>query len=106
MKKIMIGLMAGIMLLSIVAFKVANYEPKKATADVESYQGVYIFIHSKPVMEYDYKGTCKLAVTWSAKASEAINAMTKKVKKDFPDADGIIFTDENLWQADAVKFKQ
>jgi hypothetical protein len=106
MKKMIIGLLAGIMLVTVVAFKAANYEPKKGTSEVELNQGVYIFIHSKPVLEYEYKGTCKLGVTWSGKASEAINGMIKKVKKDFPEADGIIFTDENLWQADAVKFKQ
>ncbi len=104
MKILIIRVIAGMLLIGIFAFKVANYEPTKATANTELIQGMYLFIKSKPVMEYDYVGTCK-TVTFGSKASEAINCMIKKVKKDFPDANGIIFTDDDLWKADAIKLK-
>jgi len=50
MKKIIIGSLIGISLTTLVAFTVANYEPKKATGEVEQMQGLYIFTDSKPVL--------------------------------------------------------
>ena len=105
MKKLSV-LFLGVVFLATTAFTVSKaLEPSKTSANVEQIQGLYLFIKSKPVLEYEYLGTCKTSITWSAKASEAINVMIKKVKKDYPSADGVIFTDENLWQGDAIKFK-
>ena len=98
-----IGITLLVVLMSFV--NSTNYELKQSTADVEQYQGVYIFIHSKPASTYEYIATEKTEVVWSAKASEAINAMVKTVKKKYPNANGIIFTDENLWKADAILIK-
>lgn len=34
-----------------------------------------------------------------------LNAMLRKLKKEYPTADGIIFTSVNMEKADAIKFK-
>jgi hypothetical protein len=105
MKKVIFGCVIGFSLTAIVAFKAANYEPKKATAEVEQMQGLLVFIHSKPVVEFDYLGSFTPNVVPSTNAKPIINHMIKKGKEKFPTADGIIFTDDQLGKVDLIKFK-
>lgn len=93
---------AAIALFSILLL---SFSDDKSKATVEQQEGVYIFILSKPVAEYEYLGTVVVKATWSGEATEIIDKMIKKTKKDYPNAQGIIFTDTGLGKADVIRFK-
>jgi hypothetical protein len=57
MKKFFFGIIAGLLITSMAAFTVVEYEIKANTAEVNQFQGYYIFTDCKPVKEYDYIGT-------------------------------------------------
>ncbi len=107
MKKIIFGGIIGITLTTIVAFKIANYEPKKATGEVEQMQGLYIFTDSKPVLEYEYLGTVKAIIGWDSQYQGVRDKLISKAKKEFPSADGVImqFKSGGTDRCDAIKFK-
>jgi len=108
MKKIILGSLIGVCMTTILAFTVANYDPKKSTAEVEQYEGLYVFVDSKPVKEYDYLGTVKASMTLGdTQYTGCRDRMIKKCKKDYPQADGIIITFKSggADKADAIKFK-
>lgn len=75
------------------------------TATVDQQEGVSIFILCKPVAEYEYLGTVKIKAAWTGEPEEMLNIALKKVKKEYPLADGIIFTRLAMDKADAIKFK-
>lgn len=100
MKKIIICLMAVGLL--VCSFKVLD---TKASATVNQIEGLYIFIQSKPASEYDYMGSVVKGTAWSGKPEEMLNAIIKKVKKEYPQATGVIFTNNDMDKADAIKFK-
>lgn len=95
----------AILVLLSLAFNL-GYEVRTNTAEVEQIQGLYVFIHSKPVKEYEYLGTFAPGVVPSKDAQKIINYMIKKGKDKYPQADGIIFTDDELGKSDLVKFKE
>lgn len=105
MKKFFLGTFAGLSLTTLLAFKVASYEAKKSTCEAEQIQGLYVFIHAKPVNEYEYLGSFTPAMVPSSNAKPIVNYMIKKGKEKFPSADGIIFTDDELGKVDMIKFK-
>ncbi len=90
--------------LCLLAFTVTN-DVKNSTAEVDQIQGLYAFIHSKPVNEYEYLGSIAPKLVPSKNASSIINHMIKKGKEKYPNADGIVFTDDALAKVDLIKFK-
>jgi len=74
-------------------------------AHVEQRDGLYIFIQCKPQTSYNDLGTVKARPAFSDKAGAFIDAMIKNCKKEYPQADGLIFTTPDLDRAEAVKFK-
>lgn len=78
----------------------------KAQATVEQKQGLYIFICSKPSNEFEYLGSVKKSFAWTGGPSEMLESMIKKVKKEFPKSDGIVFTSIDMDKADAIQFKK
>lgn len=105
MKKLIVAI--GFLALIIIApsFKEIKPTQDKASATVEQKQGLYIFIMSKPSLQYDYLGSVKKGLALTGQPEEMINSMIKKVKKEYPKADGIIFTSIELDKADAIIFK-
>lgn len=99
--KIFIAILTAGLLLT--AFKTETAD--KSSAIVDQQQGLYIFILSKPTTEYDYLGSVKKGLAWTGQPGEMLNSMIKKVKKDYPKADGIIFTAIDMDKADAIRFK-
>ena len=77
----------------------------KTAAKVSQMQGLSIFILSTPAAAYDYQGSVTKKLAWTGEPQEMLNGIIKKVKNDYPDADGIIFTSVDMKKADAIKFK-
>jgi hypothetical protein len=76
---------------------------KKAGAEVERINNCYVFIHSKPTAEYEYLGTTKISFVVSGSFAEVRDKLLKKMRRDFPAADGAIFHFSD--RVDAIKFK-
>jgi len=107
MKKILIGSLIGFTLTTLFAFAVITYEPQKKTAEVEQMEGLYIFTDCKPVLEYEYLGTVKASIGWSAQYQSVRNKLIKKAKKEFPNAEGVIFQFKagGTDKCDVIKYK-
>lgn len=92
MKKQVMALLAGVALMSTLAFRTLNYEIKSSSAEVEQMQGLYIFTDSKPVKEFEYLGTEKVGMMLgSPQYAEIRDKLIKKVKKEYPKANGVVF---------------
>lgn len=76
-------------------------------AEVDQLQGYYLFINAKPVKEYNYLGTVKYNLVGCSQYQDVRDWLIKKIKKKYPEANGIIFTFSNgsADQADAIQFK-
>lgn len=108
MKKLILGIFAGFILTCILSFSYYEYVVKKNTAEVEYMDGLYIFTDSKPVSEFEYLGTSKVTFgLGSTQYSSVRNMLIKKIKKEYKDANGVIFHFENggTDKADAILIK-
>lgn len=109
MKKISLGILIGLSLTLLIAFSTATQEIKNSTAEVNQIEGVLIFTDCKPVKQYEYLGTVKSNTGGFGNPQyEGVrNRLIKKVKNEYPQADGAIMY-LNYGQADkadAIKFK-
>lgn len=72
-------------------------------------QGLYIFTDCKPLYEYEYLGSVKNGARFagSSQYQPVRDGLIKKIKSDYPQADGVIFHFVNgaADKADAIKFK-
>lgn len=100
MKKTILIILAA-STLCLFAF---THEIDKSAAKAEQIEGKYIFILSKPTQQYKYLGSVKKTISLTGQPQELINSIVKKVKKEYPTADGIIFKDLELSSADAIMF--
>lgn len=107
MKKSIYGILIGMGLTTLVSFTSYNYVLRNNTSEVDQLQGYYIFVNSKPVMEYKYLGTVKCVLPFGiSEYSDIRDRLIKKATKDYPQADGLIFTFKNKNSGcDAIKFK-
>lgn len=104
---------AGLALAGLFSFTYLRtaYDARKSTAEVEQIQGLYVFIDSKPVLEYDYLGTINGTGGRGALNPQYTvirDAILKRAKKDYPAADGIILhlNAGGKDRADVIKFKE
>lgn len=98
-----IKLLAAILLsLILFGFQTAT---EKSDATVDRREGLFVFIMSKPKADNEYLGSVKKSISLTGEPEEMLDAMIKKVKKEYPSADGIIFTTVAMDKADAIKFK-
>jgi hypothetical protein len=103
-KSLLISTLITVISLSAFTYKITTVK----TAEVEQRQGVYVFYKGqKPLGNYDYLGTVESgAMIKNYKLSYLVPLMIERTKKRFPNADAIIFVEEDLWKCDAVKFKE
>jgi hypothetical protein len=102
MKKL--SLILSIAILGFAGFKMIS---EKDSAKVEQKEGVLIFMFSKPTSEYTYIGSVKkTGIVMSGKPEEMFNTLLRRCKKDFPQADGLIFTSVDMEKADCIKIKE
>lgn len=95
-------------IILLLSFTAQKFTASKATAEVNQAQGLYIFTDSKPVTSYEYLGSVNTAaVVWKTRGyQDTKDVLIKKIKKDYPQAEGIIFYfDGGKDKADAIKFK-
>ena len=107
-KQNFIMLLCGIAISSLFAFKIVKYEARVNTAEVEQMQGLSIFVDAKPVREYDYLGSEKIVfnLLGSGKYDDVRDKLIKKVKKEYPKANAIIFhLGDGKDKADAILIK-
>ena len=99
----------SILIITAVGFSAKHTTSDKATATVNQVQGVYLFIDSKPVAAYEYLGTVdtKGITTSNPQYIVIRDKLIKRIKKDWPAADGVIFSFNagGRDHADAIKFK-
>ena len=102
-------------MLSVVSITTAqDCKAKKDDAIVEQYSGVYIFVDCKPKAEYKFLGTVNSgsgfgkAMMGTPEYDQKKMKLIEKVKKDYPQADGIIihFVKGGKDSADAIKFSE
>ena len=105
MKKIILGSLIGFVIISVAGFKIATYEPKQNTSEVEEMEGFYIFYKSKPVKEYERIGHYKIEVTWSGTPENLLKQLIHKSVKKYPNGNGLIIT-ENLEECDIIKIEK
>ena len=105
MKKASIFIGLSLVIASVFAFKPSINN----TPTVNQEQGVYLFVESTPQGEYQYLGDVKQGVSWSGSGQfgDVKKKLLSKCKKDFPQANGLIFhlVDGGVDHADAVILK-
>lgn len=86
-------------------------ETRKDFAIVNMVEGYYIYVDSKPMKEYTYLGTVDgRGMSLGGGSSQYIdvrNNLIKRAKKEYPRADGLIFTFVTgaRDKVDAIQFK-
>jgi predicted small secreted protein len=117
MKKFFFGIIAGLAITTMVAFKATNNEVKnnidqtsneikKDYANVNRISGLFIFLESNPLSDYEVLGTVKkTGLVWSGKPKEMQNILIRRALKDYPNCDGIIIDDISMDHATVIKFK-
>lgn len=86
----------------------AYSQKEKNIARVDQVSGLYIFVDSEPISKYEYLGTKKCHITmWSSQYQTVRDQLIRKVKKEYPKANGIIihFHDGGTDLADAIYIK-
>ena len=103
MKKLLVGIAIGITAMFLISASIENYVAGKQTAEVQMKSGLYVFTDSKPVQPYEYIATVKSGIVKSGYYDEVINSIIKKVKKQYPQAEAIIFVPNA--EAEVIRFK-
>lgn len=75
------------------------------TATIQTREGFYIFVFSKPVSKYVTLGVFKVPQKFTGEPKEQIRTATQKANKDYQGANGIIFTDDNLQFCEVIKLE-
>ena len=110
MKRLSIGVIAGLSIALLVSFK-SLHEQKKSIAEVETIDGLLIFTDAKPVNAYEVIGNLRTAgISYSDDSYiQGRNHLIEKCKKTYPTAEALIFTcseTKNKYVADVINFKK
>lgn len=103
-KKMLLVALMGLTTL-LLSSRYIDHTPKDQ-ATVNQYQGVYVFIQSRPAAEYAVLGTVKTAwLVWNGHPRGMTNNIIRKAKHDYPQCDGIIFDNLQLDHGTVIRFK-
>ena len=96
------------LLVVTVAVLLASFTlntPVTALPDKEL--GIYLFIRSKPVNKFESLGPVNMPeVVWSGRPNEMIDIAVRRVKRQYPNANGIIFLSERMGKVEAIKLSE
>jgi len=105
-KKLILSILV---IVCAVGFSTNHYTSDKATATVNQVNGLYLFVDCTPVSEYKYIGSVKYSsiVQTNPQYTVIRDALIKRVKKDWPDANGVMFhfSSGSADRADAILIK-
>lgn len=117
MKKFYLGLITGIVLISIFSFAKGTFLSDSSLANVTREQGFYIFTDCKPVNDYDFVTTIKATdlqyaggtsfanLTYDQLKANLLRVIEKKTRKGkMEKGDAIIINTESA-SGDLIKFK-
>ncbi len=90
MKKILFGVLFGIFITVLLAFKTSIYEPNNSTAEVNKIDGYYIFTDSKPIMPYEIIDTLEIWFIGDTQYESIRKNFIKKAQNKFQNANGLI----------------
>ena len=111
MKRNIFHLIVGTICVAIFSFNpvaVAGNKDKdtKKQAEVNQSNGIYIFVQSRPVQDYDVLGTVeKKGVVVSGRPREMFKTIIRRAKRDYPECEGVIFDNLQLNHASCIKFR-
>ncbi len=73
--------------------RTVEYTVNNKTAEVNQVQGFYLFVESEPVKAYKYLGTVgkSMSLFGSGQYTDMRDKLIKKAKRNFPNANGLIF---------------
>jgi len=110
-------------MILLLACSSKNNADDKAIGKVETMNGIYIFIKSKPTASYDFLGSIELKwyeklsklsdqnltsaiknITGIVSFSDNLENTLLEIKQKYPSADGVIF-DDDMNRCEVVKFK-
>ena len=105
-----------IVALSVNPVKVVAGEKNiKKHAEVNKYQGIYIFNNCRPSDDYDELGSVEKKglmfhhifglFALNSYPREKINIIIRRAKKNYPECDGVIFDNIQMNHAICIKFK-
>lgn len=105
---ILLGLLVVAIAL-ISSFTLKKYSLNASlNVEVQNREGVYIiYPRQKPTFEYEYVQTIdagNIIKNW--RASTLVEKLLKVYKNEKINGDAIIFTEDDLWKADVIKFKE
>ena len=105
MKLTLFAVVIGIAIMTFFSFKPSD-QVKKDYASVNQVSGIFVFIQSKPLADYEVLGTVKkTGLTWNGKAKEMQTILIRRAQDDYPICEGIIFDDIAMDHATVIKFK-
>lgn len=96
----------GVFMVALLYFSAFMLNDCSGTslAKVESKDGILIFYKSIPCSKYEDLGTVKVGLTLTNNASEKIDALIRKAKKEYPSGSAIIISDPEFGSAGVIKF--
>lgn len=98
--------MKALSLIILTAFLLSlQSETNFSEAKVQQVNNVFIFIYSAPAHPYITLGSFKVKQEFTGEPAEQVRTAMKKLRKEYPSANGLLFTDDQLKQADAIRFQ-
>lgn len=88
----------------VTSAKLVQLAPEQ-TAKVGPVQGVFIFYLCTPAQPFDVLGEIKVKQQWSGEPKEQVKTAIKSALEQYPNANGILFTDLNMTKAQAIKLQ-
>lgn len=109
MKSKLLPFLAGMLLTLTFAFNGASDNVDKTMASVQKLDGYYIFVKAEPKAPYEKLGNMESpGMVKSLALNSMLNTFIKKAKKDYPNADGLVFNaagESGMGSCEVIKFK-
>jgi hypothetical protein len=106
-KTVLAGLSIIVLTVTTAFINKSSNSNSSLTVEVQQREGLYIiYPRQKPTFEYEYVKTIdagNIINNW--RASTLVEKLLKVYKKEGIKGDAIIFTEDDLWKADIIKFK-
>ncbi len=106
-KTVLAGLSIIVLTVTTAFIYKSSNSNSSLTVEVQQREGLYIiYPRQKPTFEYEYVNTIdagNMIKNW--RASTLVEKLLKVYKKEGIKGDAIIFTEDDLWKADIIKFK-